>query len=115
MAKMNIERSVLIDKRPEEVFPLINNFDNWQLWSPWNILEEEVVNKVREDKKFFEWVGDITGEGNMTITDEKENMFVNADLLFLKPWKSKAKVGFKIEAAGDKTKVYWWMQSSLPG
>lgn len=114
MAKMNIERSVLINKKPEEIYPLINNFDNWSLWSPWDVLEDNIKNTVRDDKKYFEWEGDITGSGNMTITDEKENQFVNSDLLFLKPWKSKAKVGFTLKAEGDSTRVMWWMEGKLP-
>lgn len=114
MAKMNIERSVLINKKPEEIFPLINNFENWPTWSPWLITEDGVKVTVREDKKYYEWQGDITGEGNMTITSEVENEKVDCDLMFLKPWKSKAKTGFILKQEAEGTKVSWWMESSLP-
>ena len=114
MAKMNIERSILINKKPEEVYPLVNNFDHWSAWSPWTIMEDGVKVTVSEDKKFYEWVGDITGEGNMTIIKEEENQSVDVDLMFLKPWKSKAKVGIVLKPDGEGTRVSWWMESSLP-
>jgi predicted transcriptional regulator YdeE len=114
MPKMNINRSILISKKAEEIYPLINNFDNWGIWSPWLILEKDVKVTVSDDKKYYEWQGDLTGEGNMKITHEKANELVNCDLMFLKPWKSKAKIGFTLKAEGDATRVSWWMESSLP-
>lgn len=114
MAKMNIDRSILINKKPAEVFPLINDFTNWETWSPWLILEEGVEVTVRDDKKHYSWKGQLTGEGNMTIINEKENESVECDLMFLKPWKSQAKVGFQLKAEGEGTRVNWTMQSSLP-
>lgn len=114
MAKMNIERSILIKKKPDEIFPFLNNFENWPTWSPWLITEKDVKVTVRDDKKYYEWEGDITGSGNMTITDEKENEKIDCDLMFLKPWKSKARTGFVLKAEEGGTRVNWWMESSLP-
>lgn len=114
MAKLNIQRSIVINKKPEEVFKVINNFDTWTTWSPWLIMEEGVKVTVADNKKSYEWEGDITGAGNMKIASEKENESIDIDLQFLKPWKSKAKVGFDIKPEGDGTKVSWTMDSSLP-
>ena len=114
MPKMNLTRSITINKKPSEVFPLINNFDNWSTWSPWLIMEKGVKVTVADDKKYYEWEGDITGAGNMTITKEVENESINIDLQFLKPWKSTAKVGFTFATEGEGTKVSWSMDSSLP-
>jgi len=114
MPKMNLTRSITINKKPSEVFPLISNFDNWGTWSPWLIMEKGVKVTVADDKKYYEWEGDITGAGNMTITKEVENESINIDLQFLKPWKSTAKVGFTFAPDGEGTKVSWSMDSSLP-
>jgi len=40
---------------------------------------------------------------------------MEADLLFLKPWKSQADIAFDIQSVADnKTNVKWHMDSSLP-
>ena len=111
---MNVSKSILIDKSPEEVFKHLNDFSKWDAWSPWNILEKNVQLSVAENNKFHEWVGDITGSGNMRIISEKENENVFIDLLFLKPFKSKAKVDFQLKQEGTGTRVTWNMQSSMP-
>lgn len=114
MPKMNVSRSIEIDAPVESVFPKLNDLNHWTVWSPWLILEPETKVTVREDAKYYEWEGERTGSGNMTITSEKENERLDIDLVFLKPWKSKAKVGFIIQPNGNKTKVTWTMDSSMP-
>lgn len=114
MPKLNVSKSIFIDKSPEEVFKLLNDFSKWDAWSPWNILEKNVQLKVSENNKFHEWVGDITGSGNMRVISEKQNENVYIDLTFLKPFKSKAKVDFQLKAEGSGTQVTWNMQSSMP-
>lgn len=114
MPKMFVSKSIVIAKEPAELFPLIADFTNWNSWSPWNILEQGVKNAYSENNKFFEWVGDITGSGNMRIVNEVENRSVDIDLMFLKPFKSKAKVFFELEKVAEGTKVTWKMESSMP-
>ena len=114
MPKMNVSKSMLIAAKPEAVFSKINDFSQWDAWSPWNILEKGIQLKISEGNKFHEWEGDITGSGNMRITSEKENQSVYIDLTFLKPWKSKAKVDFQLTPEGEGTRVVWNMESSLP-
>ncbi|WP_286756913.1 SRPBCC family protein [Roseivirga sp. UBA838] len=114
MPKMNISRSITIDAPAEKVFSKLNDLNHWTAWSPWLILEPETKVTVREDAKYYEWEGERTGSGQMTITSEKENEELQLDLLFLKPWKSKAKVGFKLKGNGVTTHVTWTMESSMP-
>lgn len=114
MPKMNISRSIEINAPVGQVFPKLNDLNHWKTWSPWLILEPETKVIVRDDAKYYEWEGERTGSGNMTITSEKENESLAIDLVFLKPWKSKAKVGFNLKPVGDKTKVTWTMDSSMP-
>lgn len=114
MAKLKIDKSILINKPVNEVFNTLNNFDTWTAWSPWLIMEPDVKVTVSDDKKYYEWAGDITGEGNMKIAKERENEAIDIDLQFLKPWKSQAKVGFILKTEGSGTRVRWTMDSSLP-
>lgn len=114
MPKMYVSKSIVIHAAPEAVFAKLNDFSQWDGWSPWNILEKGVKSKLSDGNKFFEWEGDLTGSGNMRITGEKANESVFIDLTFLKPWKSKAKVDFQLTAEGEGTRVTWNMQSSMP-
>jgi len=114
MPKMNVIRSASIQSDVATVFSKLNDFNHWSAWSPWLIMEPEAEVTVADDAKYYEWKGNRTGEGNMTITGEQENKQIDYDLTFLKPWKSKAKVSFLLEENGDHTNVTWTMDSSLP-
>lgn len=114
MPKMHIERSILINAPIDKVFKAISDFHTWTTWSPWLVAEPEAKVTVREDGKFYSWEGDIVGAGEMTISNEVENASVEIDLLFLKPWKSKAKVSFMMKEVEGGVSVMWDMDSSLP-
>lgn len=114
MPKMHVKKSIFINNSPEKIYEVISDFSKWQPWSPWLIMEPGVKVNVRDDKKYYEWEGDITGSGNMTILSEKANKQIDYDLLFLKPWKSKAKVSFFLSQKDTGTEVTWTLNSSLP-
>lgn len=114
MPKINIKKSIVINKSASEVFAKLNDFNEWKVWSPWLVMEPKALVNVREDKKYYDWKGDIVGSGNMSITNEVVNKSIDSDLTFLTPFKSKAKVGFVLEELADGTKVSWTMESSLP-
>ena len=114
MPKMHIDKSIVINKKPAEIYPKLNDFNHWEAWSPWLILEEGVKLNVAEDGKYYDWEGDITGSGNMTVLKEEENKYIEYNLTFLKPWKSVARVGFLLKEEGEGTRVHWTMESGLP-
>ncbi len=114
MPAIKVTRSININASPEKVFNTLNDFNHWRAWSPWLIQEPDAKVNVREDSKFQEWDGKNIGSGNITIVKEVENQSIDYDLVFLKPWKSKAKTTFNLSADGEGTKVNWTMDSSLP-
>ena len=114
MAKMHIERSISINAPSKNVYKVISDFNDWRPWSPWLLMEPEAKVTVAEDARSYKWEGNRTGSGNMKITQEVENEFIDYDLNFLKPWKSSAKTNFALSQEGNATKVTWTMDSSLP-
>ncbi|MDB2657073.1 SRPBCC family protein [Crocinitomicaceae bacterium] len=114
MPKMHIERSGLINASLDEVFKIVSDFHTWTEWSPWLVTEPGAKVNVREDGKYYSWEGDVVGAGEMTISNEVENTSVDIDLMFLKPWKSKAKISFHMKKEGDGVRLSWDMNSSLP-
>lgn len=111
---MNVRKSVFIDKPKSEVFKIVSDFHSWEKWSPWLILEDGVKVNVKPDGKFYDWNGNLVGSGNMTVASEVENERVDYDLLFLTPFKSKAKVAFELKEKDNGTEATWVMESKLP-
>ncbi|MEQ9231347.1 MAG: SRPBCC family protein, partial [Cyclobacteriaceae bacterium] len=70
MSKMHIERSIDIDAPVEKVFQVLNDFNQWAVWSPWLLIDEHPNVRVSEDAKFYEWEGKRTGSGKMQIISE---------------------------------------------
>jgi uncharacterized protein YndB with AHSA1/START domain/predicted transcriptional regulator YdeE len=114
MPKIELEKSVEIDASVEKLFAIISDLANWRPWNPWLITDSEAAVDVESGGKSYSWNGKRTGSGRMQIISEQRPSSVELDLTFLKPFKSHAKVGFKIEPHGEGSKVTWSMQSSLP-
>lgn len=114
MPKMQIERSIVIDAPVDKVYNILNDFNQWIVWSPWLIMSPQAKVTVSEDAKSYEWDGERVGSGSMRILSEDVNKSIDYDLVFLKPWKSQANVRFILEHEEDTTKVTWTMDSGLP-
>lgn len=114
MPKTHISRSKIINAPAERVFKAVGNLDEWEAWSPWMMMEPEATVTVAADGQSYSWQGERVGEGSMAITDSVDNQSARYDLTFLKPFKSKAKVGMDLEAVEGGTKITWSMDSQLP-
>ena len=114
MPKIEVEKSIHIDAPPDKVFTIVSDLANWRPWNPWLITEPDAVLTVAPDGKKYSWKGQRTGSGEMHITKEQRPEYVDIDLVFLKPFKSIAKVHFRIEPAAQGCRVAWTMESSLP-
>ena len=114
MPKINVKRSILINKPVEVVFKAVNDFHNWKSWSPWLGLEKDAKVTVESNGKAFHWEGDVIGSGEMSILKEETNVAVFCDLIFLKPWKSKAKTNFFFKETENGTELSWTMDSQIP-
>ncbi len=113
-----VEKSVQIHKPPSEVFEIVSDFGTWGRWSPW-LCQEPACPVNREGKPGSvghsqAWSGDFIGSGQMTISAVKGHERLDYDLAFLKPWKSKSKVGFLLTPEGDGTRLTWTMEGTLP-
>ncbi len=114
MPKINVRRTIIINKPIEVVFKEVNNFNNWKDWSPWLRLETEADVIIEPHGKQYKWNGQIIGSGEMKIEKEVENVSVHCDLTFLTPFKSKAKTNIYFNKVEEGTEVSWTMDSSLP-
>lgn len=70
--EVSLSRSTVIDAPQEMVFNTVNDLKTWESWSPWKEMDPEMkvtmgTPSVGEGAS-YSWVGEISGEGEMSIT-----------------------------------------------
>jgi effector-binding domain-containing protein len=61
----------------------------------------------------YGWSGVLVGAGGMELMEVHDDA-LKMQITFVKPFKSQADVGFKLEEQGANTKVTWYMDGYLP-
>ncbi len=112
--KFELARETTIAAPSERVYALIENFKNWQQWSPWEGLDPDLNREYSGPEagvgSNYHWSGNRkVGEGNMKITDASSPSRVEIALSFLKPWKAENVTTFDLTEADGATKVVWTM------
>ncbi len=113
-AEFHIERSTRIAAPPASAFAQVNDFHNWDAWSPWAKLDPsmktEYSGPTSGEGASYSWVGNNeVGEGRMTIVESKPDELVNIKLEFLKPMEATNTAKFAFKPEGDETLVTWSM------
>jgi hypothetical protein len=113
-AKFQVQRSATMKAPTEVVFSQVNDFHNWNDWSPWAKLDPncKYTFEGTESGKgaIFKWDGnDKVGAGQMTILESKPNELVKMDLRFIRPFQDVAITEFSFTPKGDDTAVTWTM------
>jgi len=114
--EMNVSRSATISAPPEAVFKVVNDFRQWDAWSPWSKLDPNMKKSWQGPSEgvgaIYRWSGnDQVGEGSMTLLESKPSEKVSIKLEFARPFAGLSDVQFTFLAAGAGTKVTWSMQS----
>ena len=115
----SVERTASIKAPPERIFPLIDNFDNWGAWSPWE-KKDPAMKRTRSGAasgkgSVYAWDGDRNvGKGRMEIADAAAPSKVTLKLDFEKPFAAHNIVNFTMEPKGDATSVTWAMHGPVP-
>ncbi len=114
MPKVHVSKHTIIDASLEKVHSLTSDFHQRVRWSPWLITDPKATVEVNADGSSYTWEGPRVGAGEMHMTS-KSDTHMESDLVFLKPWKSKAKTSMSLEKIKDnKTKVTWSMVTKMP-
>jgi hypothetical protein len=116
-ADFRITRAATIAAPPDEVFHQVNDFHNWQAWSPWAKLDPDAKNSfegpLAGEGAVFHWSGNSdVGKGNMTITESRPSELVRIKLQFEEPMAATNDTQFKFEPEGDGTRVTWEMSGT---
>jgi uncharacterized protein YndB with AHSA1/START domain len=110
----SVQRATTIKAPPEKIFAIIEDFDGWRAWSPWEKLDPAMKRTTSGPAKgkgaVYAWDGDSkVGAGRMEILESIPSSRVAIQLDFLRPFATRNSTVFTLEPAGDATKVTWTM------
>src|SRR5450631_3051377 len=114
-----IERSTSINAPPEKIFPLINDFHQWEAWSPWEKIDPAIKRSYSGADSgkgaVYAWQGnkDI-GQGRMEIIESMPPSHVLIKIDFLQPFECHNTVEFIVERQGGSARVTQAMYGSNP-
>lgn len=114
-----IERSTSIKAPPEKIFPLLNDFHQWEAWSPWEKIDPAIKRSYSGASNgigaAYAWQGnkDI-GQGRMEIIESTpfSKMLIKID--FTQPFEAHNTIEFTLEHQGDSTQVTQAMYGPSP-
>jgi uncharacterized protein YndB with AHSA1/START domain len=109
-----ITRTTVISAPPPVVFAQVNDFHQWDAWSPWAKLDpatkQTFDGPAAGTGAIYGWSGNNkVGEGRMTIIESRPSSLVRIKLEFMKPFKATHTAEFTFKAEGTETAVTWTM------
>lgn len=118
MPAYRVERSITLDIPIKKVRDSLKNFKDWPKWSPWLVMERDATvtysDRQGQVGATYGWSGILIGAGSMELMGVHDDL-LEMEIIFVKPFKSSAKVTFALEAEDEETtKVTWHMYGKLP-
>jgi hypothetical protein len=113
-SEFRVTRTAAISAPAAAVFAQVNDFHNWEAWSPWAKLDPAARTSFEGPPAgtgaIFRWAGNHEiGEGSMTITESHPSELSRIKLEFLKPFAATSTAEFTFKPEGDQTVVTWSM------
>jgi Polyketide cyclase / dehydrase and lipid transport len=104
MADFSMSRSTTVNAPSDRVHALVDDFHQWQQWSPWEGLDPHLERTYSGPASGvgsrYHWSGNKkAGEGDMEIVESVPSR-VAVDLQFLKPFKARNLTTFDLEQVG---------------
>lgn len=107
-----VQRTTTIKAPPQKVFALINDFQHWSSWSPYE-KKDPAMQRTRSGAasgagSVYEWEGNKdVGQGRMEITDAAPPSRITIQLDFIKPFAAHNTAEFTLQPTGEATSVTW--------
>jgi hypothetical protein len=115
-----VRRTIVVNTTPDKIFPLINDFKSWMVWSPYEkkdpAMQRTYSSATSGKGATYSWNGDKNvGSGSMEILDAPAPKQVTIKLDFTKPFEAHNVADFRLEpATGGGTEVSWSMKGPTP-
>lgn len=114
-----VRRGIDIQAPPEKIYPLINDLQRFQSWSPYEkkdpAMKRTLSGPPQGAGAVYEWDGnkDI-GAGRLTIREAQPSSRVVMLLDFVRPFEAHNTVEFTLEPQAGGTRVNWHMHGPSP-
>jgi len=114
-----VQRAATIKAPPDKVFALIDDFQRWATWSPWEkkdpAMKRTFSSTTSGKGASYAWEGNKdVGQGRMEIVESVPPSTVAINLDFVKPFAAHNRVDFVLAPADDATNVTWTMRGDTP-
>ena len=112
--EFRVSRSATMTATPAAAFEQVNDFHNWDKWSPWAKLDPAMKQTYEGSPSgkgaIYTWTGnDQVGEGKMTILESQPNERILIQLEFMRPFASTNMTEFTFKPDGTSTVATWTM------
>jgi uncharacterized protein YndB with AHSA1/START domain len=113
---VRVQRSIAIDAPAEKIFPLLNDFHEWNRWAPQDkedpTMTRSFSGTVNGKGAISDWDSKgSAGKGRMTIIDSSPPTRVVVQVDFVRPFTAHNVNEFTLEP-GPSTRVTWTMRGS---
>lgn len=113
-SEFRVTRTATISAPAPAVFAQVNDFHNWEAWSPWAKLDPAMKQTYEGAPAgagaVYTWAGNHeVGEGRMTMTESRPSELIRIKLEFVKPFRGTNIAEFTFKPAADQTAVTWSM------
>lgn len=117
--RFRIERSAVIAAPAESIFPLIEDFHRWRIWSPYEerdpAMRRDYSGAPHGEGAIYAWDGNRQiGTGRMEILQAEPASRIAIKLDFFKPFKASNTAEFTLEPTTAGTRVTWTMHGHSP-
>lgn len=114
-----VARSTVINAPPEKIYALIEDFQRWRVWSPYEKLDPAMTRTYGGPAtglgSTYAWSGNgKAGAGRMEIVEATVPSRLVTSLDFTKPMEAHNKAIFTLVPEGDATRVTWVMEGPSP-
>jgi uncharacterized protein YndB with AHSA1/START domain len=114
-----VERSAGIKAPPEKIFAILNDFQKWGSWSPWEKKDptmKRTFGATTSGKGAqYAWEGNKeVGKGSMEITESSPSSRLTIKLDFIEPFEGHNIVDFTLAPKGELTSVNWTIHGPMP-
>lgn len=110
----HVERTIDVKAPPEKLFALVNDFHQWEAWSPYNkdpAMKKTFSGSASGKGAMYAWEGNKdVGRGEITITDTTPPKEIDMALHMIEPFEGRNHVVLSFDAKGDTTTVTWALE-----
>jgi len=113
----HVERSIIIDRPPAQVYVQVARLSNWSNWNPWSAMDPAAETSISgiegQVGSSWSWDGDVLGKGSLTIVDMVPGRALRSKLVFEAPQYMEADDYWQFIPEGRATKVIWANEGHL--